>query len=268
MIHSTRIGSHVLMLRPPSNRRKIRCTGIQPCELCVRTGSQCSYNASYARGRRPPVAHQPSAASLPMDVEPLDAVADDSLMSSLAVPEATEAAGQPPDSSATLMDSSGLAVTVGTVAAEPPSRASPEPTQTDLQGHYVGPASGVSFLLRVQKRLHQAVSFSQTSSIFTFGDAPLPDFDPTFCILLSKDEATHLMQRYFDFAVPTHRFLHRPTVESWLEEFYDTMGVMRNKEDAPARIALLFMIFAQAQAYMTPGLTAPNGDMRFACSPA
>ena len=48
----------------------------------------------------------------------------------------------------------------------------PEPPQEDLQGHYIGPASGVSFLLRVQKRLHQAISFSVPSnSIFTFGDA-------------------------------------------------------------------------------------------------
>lgn len=68
---------------------------------------------------------------------------------------------------------------------------SPEPPQTDLQGHYIGPASGVSFLLRMQKRLEQSISFSHDSSIFTFGDAPLhpPEFDPSFCIMLPREDA-------------------------------------------------------------------------------
>jgi len=89
----------------------------------------------------------------------------------------------------------------------------------------VGPSSGVSFLLRVQKKLHQKVSFTPNSSIFTFGDAPLPEFDPSFFVLPPKDNAQKLVERYFEFAVATHRFLHRPTVEQWLEEFYDGLGV-------------------------------------------
>jgi hypothetical protein len=89
----------------------------------------------------------------------------------------------------------------------------------------VGPSSGVSFLLRVQKKLHQKVSFSPNSSIFTFGDAPLPEFDPSFFVLPPKDDAEKLVARYFEYAIATHRFLHRPTVEQWLEEFYDGLGV-------------------------------------------
>lgn len=139
----------------------------------------------------------------------------------------------------------------------PSSRVSPEPSQTDLQGHYIGPASGVSFLLRVQKRLHQAVTFSQASSIFTFGDAPLPEPDAASCLLISREEGRKLLERYFDFAVPTHRFLHRPTVEQWLEEFFSTRGVMRDLEEASARKAVLFMVFAQAQVYIPE---PPHGD--------
>lgn len=130
---------------------------------------------------------------------------------------------------------------------DPPSRTSPEPT--DLQGHYVGPASGVSFLLRIQKRLHQNSSHSYNSSIFTFGDAPLPEFDPTFFVLPPKDEAQKLVARYFDFAAPTHRFLHRPSVEQLLDEFYETQGNMKNREDSPAKSALLLVVMAQAKAY-------------------
>lgn len=132
------------------------------------------------------------------------------------------------------------------------SRSSPEPTQTDQQGHYIGPASAVSFLLRIQKTLHQNSSVSHDSSIFTFGDAPLPEVDPTFFVLPPKTDAQRLVERYFDYAAPTHRFLHRPTIEKILHEFYETQGDMRNKEDAAGKTALLLIVFAQAQAYMPP----------------
>jgi hypothetical protein len=145
------------------------------------------------------------------------------------------------------------------------SQSSPEPPQTDLQGHYIGPASGVSFLLRVQKRLHQAISFSNASTIFTFGDAPInnPEFDPTFCMMLPREDAQRLVDRYFDFAMPTYRFLHRPSVQKWFEEFYDTLGVMRDPHNAPAKIALIFMVFAQARQYMPDNDRPGPEDLRW-----
>jgi hypothetical protein len=146
---------------------------------------------------------------------------------------------------------------------DPPSRTSPEPSQTDQQGHYIGPASGVSFLIRIQKALHQNSSLSHDSSIFTFGDAPLPEFDPTFFVLPPKSDAQRLVERYFDFAAPTHRFLHRPTIEKLLNEFYDTQGDMRNKEDAAAKTALLLIVFAQAQTVMPSGLTSQDNRYEY-----
>lgn len=78
------------------------------------------------------------------------------------------------------------------------SRTSPEPAQaqTDSQGHYVGSSSGVSFLIRIQKRLHQNTPTSQDSSIFAWGDSPLADFDPTFFVLPPKPDAQRLVERY------------------------------------------------------------------------
>lgn len=143
-------------------------------------------------------------------------------------------------------------------------QASPEPPQTDLQGHYVGPASGVAFLLRVQKRLHQAISFSNASTIFTFGDAglQLPDFDPSFCMMLPRSDAQRLVNRYFDFAMPTYRFLHRPTIQEWFDYFYDTMGVMGNAQNAPAKVAVLFMVLALARVYMPDNDKPGPPDLR------
>ncbi|KAG9495956.1 hypothetical protein J7337_012522 [Fusarium musae] len=143
---------------------------------------------------------------------------------------------------------------------------SPEPSQEDLQGHYIGPASGVSFLLRVQKRMHQAISFSGPGSIFTFGDAPLqnPDYDPNFCMMLPKEDAQRLVDRYFDFAMPTYRFLHRPTIQEWFSEFYETLGTMRDPNNSAAKVALLFMILAHARVYMPENDRPGPSDLRLA----
>ncbi|CAH0025666.1 unnamed protein product [Clonostachys rhizophaga] len=209
------------------SRRKIRCTGKQPCELCVRATAQCLYSAPYTRGRIPRIVDDLS--SRPTKNERRQ----EPLPSGHAVPHFP------------LAPSDGVAnSTQRASAAEAPSRASPEVVWEDLEGHYVGPASGLSFLLRVQERLHH------TTSGFTFGDIPLPEFDPTFCSMLSKEDSSRLVQRYFDFTVPVDRFLHQTTREMWLDEFHKTRGIMADDRKAPARRAILWMVFALAQEHM------------------
>ncbi|KAK7429404.1 hypothetical protein QQZ08_003996 [Neonectria magnoliae] len=220
-------------------RRKRNTERARPCEFCTRAKTGCTFNSAYARGRAPviPLASEVDTGNHLVSVEDV---------STRETQHNAELQPQSHDAS-----SSYLAPSTSAYAAAS-SQASPEPSQTDLQGHYIGPASGVSFLLRVQKRLHQAVEFSHASTIFTFGDAPLqlPEFDPSFCMMLPRDDAQRLVDRYFDFAMPTYRFLHRPTVQEWFVEFYDTLGIMREAKSAPAKIALLFMLFALARVYM------------------
>ncbi|OGM47149.1 Zn(II)2Cys6 transcription factor [Aspergillus bombycis] len=135
-------------------------------------------------------------------------------------------------------------------ASNLPSRDSPEPHQTDMEGHYVGPSSGVSFLLRIQKRLHESIAFPLNTPIFSFGDAPLPESDPSFLLLPSKNEAKELVNRYFDFAFPTHRFLYQPQVECWLDELYKRLLEPHSLGPGERTIrALLLMVFAQASQY-------------------
>ncbi|KAL6407205.1 finger protein [Ilyonectria robusta] len=134
-------------------------------------------------------------------------------------------------------------------------RNSPEPSQTDEQGHYVGPASGVSFLLRVQRKLQIQSPGYLNSSVFNFGDRPLPGHDISFAILPPKPLAESMVRRYFDFAAATHRFLHRPSIEAWLEELYETNGAMLYQESARSRTALLFMVFAQSNNYRSRSKT-------------
>lgn len=230
-------------------RRKIKCNGTQPCEHCVRAEDDCTFTSAYSRGRAPVIPRAPEAAA-----------GSDATSTGHVAPRLAQHA---PEFGGNHIAPNYL---------DPPSasypatsrRASPEPSQTDLQGHYIGPASGVSFLLRVQKRLHQAISFSDDSTIFTFGDAPLeaPEFDPSFCMMLPRNDAQRLVDRYFDFAMPTYRFLHRPTVQEWFDEFYDTFGAMRDAHAAPARVALLFMVLALARLYMPDNERPGPSDLR------
>ncbi|KAI6778152.1 uncharacterized protein J7T54_007198 [Emericellopsis cladophorae] len=145
------------------------------------------------------------------------------------------------------------------------SRNSPEPAQIDRQGHYVGPASGASFLLRIQRKLQRQSLVSSDASIFTFGDLPLPESDPRFLILPPRSEAESLLCRYFEFASATHRFLHRPTVEMWLQELYETNGSMRDQAVARSKTALLFMVLACAENYpkSKAGTVDPTSSARF-----
>jgi len=137
--------------------------------------------------------------------------------------------------------------------------------QAGLHGQYIGPASGVSFLQRVQKRLGQTASFSQPDSIFIFGDAPLAsvDADLSHCMMISREFAQQLFDRYFDFAMPTYRFLHRPTAQAWFAEFYDTFGSMRDSQRAAAKIALVLIVLAHGRVYMPEGHNLGPADLRF-----
>ncbi|KAL1845188.1 hypothetical protein VTK73DRAFT_942 [Phialemonium thermophilum] len=83
-------------------------------------------------------------------------------------------------------------------------------------------------------------------------------------MMLPRADAQRLVDRYFDFAMPTYRFLHRPTIQAWFDEFYDTLGVMRDPVRAPARIALLFMVFAQGRVYMPDDDVPGPADLRWA----
>lgn len=205
-------------------RQKIRCTGSQPCEVCIRKRETCTYEASYSRGRPP--------SPLVRRVEPAPAPAPEAEAGgggSSSTPQAETALSNDPSAS---------------------TRASPEPTQTDRQGHYVGPASGISFLFRVQRRVPQTLQPPPATSIFTFGDAPLPDLDVSLFVIPRQEETKRLLDRYFDFAAPTHRYLDRATIEAWHQEFHDTAGCMTRGDDVPAKLAVLFMVFAQASLYM------------------
>jgi hypothetical protein len=248
-------------------RKKVRCTGRCPCALCLKSGLPCEFTASYTRGRLPSVIVDEAA--MAMDPQPQvrreisiseSSAAGEPATSAVQYPRIYPSPSSPMDpptyTHANNADPSTLNMTTE-YTNRPPTRDSPVPQggQRDQEGHYVGSSSAVSFLIRIQRRLHQSSSLSHDSTIFTFGDAPLPEYDQSLFFLPPKSDAQRLVERYFDYAAPTHRFLHRPSIEKLLDEFYDTLGEIRGREDGKAKAALLMVVFAQAQAYMPPGST-------------
>ncbi|KAL1616400.1 hypothetical protein SLS56_011442 [Neofusicoccum ribis] len=251
--------------------RKTRCSGKYPCTLCSQLGLECQYEAAYTRGRLPSIEVETDDRVLQMAATRRHSTPATTTTTTTAVARnpgggGVEDAGALPIPSPISIEhhqlpdvpavQAPLRLSHGANSTAQSSRNSPEPSQNDQQGHYVGPASGASFLLRIQRKLVHQQSLSSESSIFTFGDLPLPDFDPSFFILPPQADAEALLARYFDFASATHRFLHRPTVEGWLRELYETNGSMRQKATARSRMALLFMVFAQAGNYHRPGMAS------------
>ncbi|EKG18711.1 Transcription factor fungi [Macrophomina phaseolina MS6] len=258
--------------RPAKRRKENHVRSRYPCTLCSQLGLDCQYEAAYTRGRLPSIEIETDDRVLQMAAH-----ARRQSSSTAAAAASSRNVGGAEDRSAASGgngNGNGTGIPIpspisiehhqlsdaqqrGTASTAQSSRNSPEPSQNDQQGHYVGPASGASFLLRIQRKLvHQQSSLSSEASIFTFGDVPLPEFDPSFFILPPQSDAEALLGRYFDFASATHRFLHRPTVEGWLDELYATGGVMRERAAARSRMALLFMVFAQAGNYARPGMTS------------
>jgi hypothetical protein len=240
------------------SRRKIKCDGVQPCEFCCRAEASCTFDTAYARGR-PPLVVSANGGANAIDN------ASVSHNQSNVVPAQHIAAELPEHAS-----QSNFQQANDPSLFEGPSNPatilkSPHSTHAGLHGEYIGPASGVSFLQRVQKRLGQSTSFSHPDSIFTFGDAPFAsaDTDLSFCMMIPRDVAQKLVDRYFDFAMPTYRFLHRPTIQAWFVEFYDTFGAMNDAQRAPAQIALVLMVLAHGRVYMPDREQLGPTDLRY-----
>lgn len=157
------------------------------------------------------------------------------------------------------------------------SRNSPDPVTTDLEGNYLGPSSGISFLNRVWQRLHQDESSaitdelrnecsSRNTSVFMFGDKPYPSPHGPGFMLPPLEKAQELVDIYFDHAIVTYRFLHRGSVEAWLKQVYENDFSFANMPTGPmvARTAIVLMVFALATLYeeQHPGGRFSSGSER------
>jgi hypothetical protein len=127
-----------------------------------------------------------------------------------------------------------------------------EAEETRFEGDYIGPTSGIAFLRRAQRRFQDfAGTISSnldghqgSTSIFSFGDGWVPGYSVSEFVFPNIQEAKHLFNRYFDFAMPTYRFLHRATAQGWLDNIYDNKQSVVN-----AKNAIVLLILATAKLY-------------------
>jgi hypothetical protein len=129
-----------------SGRKKTRCSGTQPCTLCSHAGSVCEFTAPYTRGRVPsvPVEENINATGANVPGENVHSV----LESRHPIPGTSDQVTGALDAFASAphllnqheinMGQSQLPNTSRVASRAQSSRNSPEPPQTDLQGHYVG----------------------------------------------------------------------------------------------------------------------------------
>lgn len=139
--------------------------------------------------------------------------------------------------------------------------------------HYVGAASGLSFLqqavqhIESQKGTSDAVESAvdveyaspASASIFNSGDMPSLSRPSDRLVMPSQDESNLMLARYFEFATPTYRFFHRPTVEIWACQLCllpDTNSAKQKESNLDGvRAAAVYLVWAQAIEYedMTQG---------------
>ncbi|KAL5334466.1 hypothetical protein BJX70DRAFT_391380 [Aspergillus crustosus] len=227
--------------------KKTRCTGTLPCGRCTRLSLPCEYNAAYSRGLPPaPLPAPPSVA----------ARYSRNRSASHSISQSPISHRSPPvrDSPKTVRTPHSNLSQPSVLASR---RNSPDPVATDFEGNYLGPASGVSFLNRVWRRLHQdetsavpdelqSESWPKNTSVFMFGDNPYSEHPNAGFTLPTFEKALELVSIYFDYAMVTYRFLHRGTVEEWLRQVYSHNVSSSNLPTGQlvARTAIVLMIFA------------------------
>ncbi|KAH8601705.1 fungal-specific transcription factor domain-containing protein [Bisporella sp. PMI_857] len=141
----------------------------------------------------------------------------------------------------------------------PSCEISQEPEETRFDGHYIGPTSAIAFLYRAQRRFQQDSatksgnpSSSSQASIFSFGDGYQANYSVSELKYPEKEQGNALLARYFDFAMPTYRFLHRQTTELLLDRFYDETQIVSNNHKQPlscAEAAICLLVLATASLY-------------------
>ncbi|KAL1617195.1 hypothetical protein SLS54_007972 [Diplodia seriata] len=151
---------------------------------------------------------------------------------------------------------------------DPSRRPSPEP-DGNFDGHYLGPSSSVAWLRRALRKLGQARALKEKlhddsnhaspkdATVFNYGDKDAPPSLGPDLSMPSADRTEYLLTRYFEFAAPTYRFLHRPTVESWLAAMHDP-----NSSLQPAKKAVVLVVLSIATLYCLSQIKDPELDIR------
>ena len=197
-------------------RRKARCTGTNPCDLCRTERRRCEYGDDLIRPRPASTASvteprsHPTLANIDADVEePL-----------------------------------GLGVSKPRPINTPP--------QTFASEQHIEPASGVTLLYSsrnadgIHERRHDDIPKALLTS---YGDfVPLLDRREGDFTVPEASVLHRLVGQYFGFATPTYRYLHRPSLEQWASQLSE-----HDKTLSIPKTACVLLTCAQALLYTQKG---------------
>lgn len=130
-------------------------------------------------------------------------------------------------------------------------RNSIDPPQMFAEDQHVGPTAGISFLYHPWNKgeenssriSHEAEGTAGTSCLIpldSYGDFPqsvLQQPESPFPTYLSPDQISVTLERYFRFATPTYRYMHRPTLEKWAIHFVNDDPRLGNAQRACVLLA-------------------------------
>lgn len=78
--------------------------------------------------------------------------------------------------------------------------------------------------------------------MFATGEDVLPPFDGLNFVLPFRNEAEALLKTCFELALPTCRFLHRPTVDRWMRQLVDLGRIIEGQPCG--KYAVILSMFA------------------------
>lgn len=194
--------------------RKGRCSGTLPCDVCVRRGRTCVYDAKYSRGHPPEP--RPSI-EVPVSPAPTPGVREPAVRHETANCTGVDA-----------HDAAAADHPRGPLESQcPVSRDSPELGVAEIHGHIFDTTSGLTFLDRASRRLskHRIAIVSdeqhvapEDQPLMSAGDKALPQvlYESIWSSPTSPEELKALLDLYFDVCIATYRVIHRQTVEAWL----------------------------------------------------
>lgn len=223
-------------------KRKVRCSGSLPCDVCVREEAVCEFEIP------------PDASKSPGTARPSITLPDTPIYSRIHE-----------------SDDSSRATSACQDAPIVSRRNSIDPPQTFMRDSHVGPTSGVSFLYGQWGKTGNQGDPSDVNipqaPLMSWGDIPqissaarsvLPE--TTF----TAEQLSDILDRYFQYVSPTYRFLHHQTVKRW------AAAMASNGELSAARKACVLLVCAQSLLHSpnTPEQQAAgrgNPELSLAC---
>lgn len=80
------------------------------------------------------------------------------------------------------------------------------------------------------------------------GDRHFANVDPSSLVMPDETQGTIFVNRYFDFAMATYRFLHQMTTMNWLSQLQDDIS-KKTETLPPIKKAILLLVFATGTLY-------------------